>query len=197
MCGATSIPAPNMRRYSGLSPRVRGNRRKLRRLRTRRGSIPACAGQPARIRARFILNWVYPRVCGATVFTVFVQRVSRGLSPRVRGNRSVFQSLRVLFGSIPACAGQPVAQPLFQLRQWVYPRVCGATSNLHRRLAWSLGLSPRVRGNLQLRGPVLDRVRSIPACAGQPLLRPQSGHRTGVYPRVCGATNARSLASRS
>ena len=32
-----------------------------------------------------------------------------------------------------------------------------------------LGLSPRVRGNLLVDGPIVALVRSIPACAGEPL----------------------------
>ena len=67
-------------------PRVRGNRYGAL-LRGNRGSIPACAGEPS---------------TGVTVRGA--HQMSRGLSPRVRGN---------LYPSIPAAG--------------VYPRVCGGT----------------------------------------------------------------------
>ena len=50
------------------------------------------------------------------------------------------------------------------------------------------GLSPRVRGNLQ---PIPDRptvVRSIPACAGEPVFFFCRNPPPWVYPRVCGGT---------
>ena len=50
------------------------------------------------------------------------------------------------------------------------------------------GLSPRVRGNHVGQRGAWHRRRSIPACAGEPLI---PGHRVGldeVYPRVCGGT---------
>ena len=50
------------------------------------------------------------------------------------------------------------------------------------------GLSPRVRGNP--RGTVrrVGVVRSIPACAGEPM-RSRIGRKSAsVYPRVCGGT---------
>ena len=70
----------------------------------------------------------------------------------------------------------------------VYPRVCGGTvQNSAQRLDVQ-GLSPRVRGNP---GPWHNpgiRLRSIPACAGEPCA-PSSGTMPNwVYPRVCGGT---------
>ena len=82
-----------------------------------------------------ICDRVYPRVCGGTCHRP-------GLSPRVRGNRSVVPDM----GSIPACAGEPPTTPIRRsipacagepgsipacageprCRE-VYPRVCGGT----------------------------------------------------------------------
>ena len=50
------------------------------------------------------------------------------------------------------------------------------------------GLSPRVRGNLPGPAAVNGGQRSIPACAGEPGLRPIKSRHTLVYPRVCGGT---------
>ena len=50
------------------------------------------------------------------------------------------------------------------------------------------GLSPRVRGNLNLNvtGPAV--YRSIPACAGEPVRILFVSTHDKVYPRVCGGT---------
>ena len=107
------------------------------------GSIPACAGEPQHSKS----------TAGPTP--------TKGLSPRVRGNhdtgvgdgvypRRGTVMMLTNFGSIPACAGEPIY-----------------------RLAvpeGSQGLSPRVRGNPALSSPpATESSRSIPACAGEPL----------------------------
>ena len=50
------------------------------------------------------------------------------------------------------------------------------------------GLSPRVRGNPDDSDPLTQRMRSIPACAGEPLPVGLVGVAVQVYPRVCGGT---------
>ena len=66
--------------------------------------------------------------------------------------------------------------------------MCGGTLPLIQRGYSSLGLSPRVRGNLGYRDRAVGVFRSIPACAGEPYdSRPVVGLGM-VYPRVCGGT---------
>ena len=136
----------------------------------------------------------------------------RGLSPRVRGNRRNKIDNRHRFRSIPACAGEPLegcqgalgarsipacaGEPPRVFAVWtltaVYPRVCGGTAAGSGRPAMLNGLSPRVRGNL-LTVSISDLYeRSIPACAGEPVLRSVSAIPSKVYPRVCGGTPATS-----
>ena len=50
------------------------------------------------------------------------------------------------------------------------------------------GLSPRVRGNPRHRNSSTLEVRSIPACAGEPLTIRPPPQEARVYPRVCGGT---------
>ena len=50
---------------------------------------------------------VYPRVCGGTRDDVRVLAASDGLSPRMRGNRSIVSHTQPCSGSIPAYAGEP------------------------------------------------------------------------------------------
>ena len=93
----------------GLSPRVRGNHSGIVGCRYRRGSIPACAGEPGRSTGEHPPLSVYPRVCGGTMKASHsVQRLA-GLSPRVRGNHLPGRYGDEQPGSIPACAGEPLS----------------------------------------------------------------------------------------
>ena len=56
---------------------------------------------------------------------------------------------------------------------WVYPRVCGGTDLLTDEALDRVGLSLRVRGNRGGPDFLRHRVRSIPACAGEPRWRRQ------------------------
>ena len=53
-----------------------------------------------------------------------------------------------------------------------------------------LGLSPRVRGNRDHERHKIQRYRSIPACAGEPIVMGFRWTIRTVYPRVCGGTLA-------
>ena len=52
-----------------------------------------------------------------------------------------------------------------------------------------LGLSPRVRGNLERQADACDLGGSIPACAGEPNSCSVIWTWKWVYPRVCGGTD--------
>ncbi len=189
VCGGTR-PA---RRYrlcqAGLSPRVRGNPRLSRREWAPGRSIPACAGEPSDSGSGSGSGPVYPRVCGGTSRYWPSDRHALGLSPRVRGNRSVGRMFLLLQWSIPACAGEPAASRSLSPNGRVYPRVCGGTLRGPIDLLPCHGLSPRVRGNL-LGLRLLDRPRrSIPACAGEPPFLLSQRGAARVYPRVCGGTS--------
>ena len=126
----TAAAAPQAGMQTGLSPRVRGNHWCERKPGEGWGSIPACAGNPLIIRddsdtigsipacagepwrRSSARSWrrVYPRVCGGTRHSRFLQRLYPGLSPRVRGNRCSPPRARACRGSIPACAGNPLGK---------------------------------------------------------------------------------------
>ena len=107
VCGATHIGKDRTESLDGLSPRVRGNPRAVNLCGERKGSIPACAGQPpCGLRVGAVAS-VYPRVCGATCSPPAIVASRKGLSPRVRGNPSSPVCVCVDRRSIPACAGQP------------------------------------------------------------------------------------------
>ena len=173
---------------SGLSPRVRGNLRGEEPAGFRRRSIPACAGKPLAAAEERVDPVVYPRVCGETSMASRVAAAIDGLSPRVRGNRRLIPRLARGLRSIPACAGKPTARRRCGSSIGVYPRVCGETGRGGFGGQGLFGLSPRVRGNLDLRTAERYMARSIPACAGKPPKRGWAWVPAGVYPRVCGET---------
>ena len=131
---------------------------------------------------------VYPRVCGGTDHAPHPAARLLGLSPRVRGNRPGQRRNANIWGSIPACAGEPEPDASGFSTVQVYPRVCGGTHAGHRPRAVPGGLSPRVRGNHKRRQYPCQTPRSIPACAGEPRHSQDLPAKAKVYPRVCGGT---------
>ena len=168
VCGGTRPTGMQDRPGRGLSPRVRGNRRRRRDADCWQGSIPACAGEPVRGRMQAAVLRVYPRVCGGTKHRVIVPVVKAGLSPRVRGNQPLPAELGDAARSIPACAGEPLREFADSLARRVYPRVCGGTMVTANRDGPTAGLSPRVRGNPRPQDSHARVSGSIPACAGEP-----------------------------
>ncbi len=110
MCGGTEKKLRKPIDDAGLSPRVRGNQAASVQPPAKRGTIPACAGEPPGSGVSGSGAGDYPRVCGGTAFLVWASHLLAGLSPRVRGNRP--RSVVVIFGvgTIPACAGEPLRQ---------------------------------------------------------------------------------------
>ena len=147
VCGGTSACRRCSITAGGLSPRVRGNRRRSARPAARPGSIPACAGEPRCPSVPGRRGRVYPRVCGGTSRGTTGERTRKGLSPRVRGNRLNADRNIQFRRSIPACAGEPGTALTPHFRQGVYPRVCGGTRSARGWFPLRGGLSPRVRGN--------------------------------------------------
>ena len=188
VCGGTSVSAVETSALSGLSPRVRGNHLPLHVDRNQVGSIPACAGEPRMPHITAVQHRVYPRVCGGTRRPERRLGMSTGLSPRVRGNQGLTKHPVTELRSIPACAGEPRIRRLEVKEHQVYPRVCGGTMPTSSGISGSLGLSPRVRGNLGNRNGREGRCGSIPACAGEPVLSQSTHEYSQVYPRVCGGT---------
>ena len=91
VCGGTRYVEGAIAGLLGLSPRVRGNRMRARVHMPWEGSIPACAGEPLDNPQFCRRQQVYPRVCGGTFSPALPLSTSAGLSPRVRGNPSLFR----------------------------------------------------------------------------------------------------------
>ena len=159
-------------------------------------SIPARAGEPPVAGPAHSTTEVYPRACGGTAGGRSGTLDYRGLSPRVRGNRSHLRRVTGPGRSIPARAGEPGQSQAYPRRRRVYPRACGGTHRHSLPTTRDLGLSPRVRGNRRYGGLNGRRNRSIPARAGEP--RPcLNCYVVGqVYPRACGGTGRRMVEGR-
>ena len=173
----------------GRSPRVRGSLPCSRSIKRRRGSIPACAGEPRQP----VLPWrrrkVDPRVCGGAQPVIRVGHQSEGRSPRVRGSQGTATTSKATTRSIPACAGEP-SRPVgvFGFPE-VDPRVCGGAHRDGIRQRSYQGRSPRVRGS-RPSGVGDEKQRgSIPACAGEPARVVFTGKYHRVDPRVCGGAH--------
>ena len=158
------------------------------RWRVRLRSIPAYAGEPDTGIAVWCQAKVYPRVCGGTLGQADCGGGRIGLSPRMRGNPSQPSGLTSPDRSIPAYAGEPRSTSRCGLRCRVYPRVCGGTAAGKPGNRSTIGLSPRMRGNLAAVGVKADVDGSIPAYAGEPHGKDAAAIWLAVYPRVCGGT---------
>ena len=188
LCGGTLWHCPARRRGCGLSPPVRGNLVAGRHQAGHRRSIPACAGEPWWSTADAVRPWVYPRLCGGTLYASYPDGPRWGLSPPVRGNLSQTWQYAPAERSIPACAGEPSRAAAEKGLSEVYPRLCGGTEPLEYRAVYKGGLSPPVRGNRKLSSKLGLMMGSIPACAGEPWMPPCPPKGQRVYPRLCGGT---------
>ena len=106
-CGGTQYGFVPLIDQTGLSPRMRGNLRSFIEENKIHGSIPAHAGEPKIRKAPAVHRRVYPRACGGTSSTARGESIDKGLSPRMRGNRSEACRATPRGGSIPAHAGEP------------------------------------------------------------------------------------------
>ena len=168
VCGETRFARCQWHPRWGPSPRVRGNHLRSNATNRHMGSIPACAGKPARRGGYSLPAGVHPRVCGETVRLRGRASLNAGPSPRVRGNPHVAGVVQLDEGSIPACAGKPGSSGRCSPSCRVHPRVCGETRPHLRSTVPFPGPSPRVRGNPNRIRSTVRAVGSIPACAGKP-----------------------------
>ena len=187
-CGGTDGAITEMSVIDGLSPRVRGNHTVEAPSAPKSGSIPASAGEPLPGWTKPLTRTVYPRECGGTVLNIWLGNATKGLSPRVRGNRAQGGPISSDAGSIPASAGEPSRSFSFCSMPRVYPRECGGTLAAASGKLEYVGLSPRVRGNPIVTAQKEMDGRSIPASAGEPRVECKVHRLQTVYPRECGGT---------
>ena len=174
------------RRRAGLSPRGRGKPDSRRLGRKAARSIPAWAGETARLFGIRALRAVYPRVGGGNQPIRLRGARRDGLSPRGRGKPDALIDRRTPLRSIPAWAGETPPTILDMIARTVYPRVGGGNRARRRHNRLRRGLSPRGRGKRRCANDYALSSGSIPAWAGETRSRSTRPYKATVYPRVGG-----------
>ena len=164
--GNSSIAPPRLTMAFGSSPRVRGTRAAEPRSRHEGRFIPACAGNSYGRSLGKEPKPVHPRVCGELLGAYPEVVESPGSSPRVRGTPDGCAARFPRRRFIPACAGNSVLRRKEMGADWVHPRVCGELCVSPEPPLGRSGSSPRVRGTHRPALGLLQRLRFIPACAG-------------------------------
>ena len=185
-CGEQARRAIIEATWVGSSPRLRGTGHTG----DQRGAferfIPAPAGnRPAR-RHKTSGATVHPRACGEQMPDSVCRTSVNGSSPRLRG--TVFLSVGRYRDTrfIPAPAGNSDEARSFFLRNPVHPRACGEQRSARRTPNHETGSSPRLRGTELEHGSRADRLRFIPAPAGNSVSRSHRYLEASVHPRACG-----------
>ena len=150
------------------------------------GSIPAWAGETAKVKAWRTSLTVYPRVGGGNLLPRRHPLAPRGLSPRGRGKLPPDYHLPIEIRSIPAWAGETRPPGLSSSSERVYPRVGGGNFQYLHFLFAMNGLSPRGRGKRRGKRRTAGSRGSIPAWAGETQGDAVRRQRRRVYPRVGG-----------
>ena len=179
----------------GPSPRGRGNPGAIGSEILTSGSIPAWAGKPIFSQPLGHRKRVHPRVGGETLISRNVPSISRGPSPRGRGNQPHVHADHLASGSIPAWAGKPLGGGRHDGVAEVHPRVGGETCPPSAHAQCLEGPSPRGRGNPRRLAGAPAKHRSIPAWAGKPGGPSDGRCRLEVHPRVGGETASAVAAS--
>ena len=109
-----------------------------------------------------------------------------GLSPRGRGKLSAAIISALVYGSIPAWAGETAKQLTRHAAVQVYPRVGGGNGGAGPLQPPRDGLSPRGRGKRWISICTGAWTRSIPAWAGETSSICALAALNAVYPRVGG-----------
>ena len=131
----------------------------------------------------------HPRECGANLFASLVASRCVGSSPRVRGKRRRTARRLPTHRIIPASAGQTTRRRGGCTCRPDHPRECGANVTHCTAVSHAVGSSPRVRGKHGVFELGAERLRIIPASAGQ--TRPTGRFRRAWsdHPRECGANS--------
>ena len=110
-CGETLRSRCLRTARKGLSPRMRGNPLRHCSKQIIPRSIPTHAGKPLGHNDAPPERWVYPHACGETTPAGLKSAWTQGLSPRMRGNRSMPAAAARSRRSIPTHAGKPDSGP--------------------------------------------------------------------------------------
>ena len=186
VCGEHREHGSRWQQSGGSSPRMRGTPAQRRGRTGARRIIPAYAGN-TRGRILFDLSGGdHPRVCGEHSVPLGDWPSDWGSSPRMRGTLAVSVSTVLVFGIIPAYAGNTIPLRLLLLMFWDHPRVCGEHISVSGFAPAVMGSSPRMRGTRYAHDRPDSHSRIIPAYAGNTSASRNTRARGEDHPRVCG-----------
>ena len=170
----------------GRSPRARGRHARGETAGDRIRSIPACAGKAEHSHHCRYRKQVDPRVRGEGCTGSYEESRAGGRSPRARGRHLQSGKWPEEYGSIPACAGKAVKPTAHVEVFQVDPRVRGEGALIGSSWPSGRGRSPRARGRRPFPFQDIQRLGSIPACAGKAPTPPPNCQCLKVDPRVRG-----------
>ena len=177
----------------GSSPHARGTRAAPLSGRWPPQFIPAYAGNAGPVT---VLAWpptVHPRMRGERGNGPRGPSWTDGSSPHARGTLFPRPALSRLGRFIPACAGNAVRHHYNRCRQAVHPRMRGERITALAVPAGPVGSSPHARGTLETVAGDVDRMRFIPACAGNAMTTAYDPRNRAVHPRMRGERQALAL----
>ena len=186
LCGEHSPIFQGALTTVGSSPLARGTLQSRIFRFSRRGLIPARAGNTACYLWASGWTGAHPRSRGEHMGFPSVPSLDMGSSPPVRGALSRVHGNDPAAGLIPACAGSTCCVPTVRRTRWAHPRLCGEHANEQAGKRTLLGSSPPVRGARLWLRPGHHLQGLIPACAGSTTLQLAPASRSWAHPRLCG-----------
>ena len=179
----------------GSSPRVRGEEGRCEEEEADVGIIPAGAGRRGTGQGLRPADGDHPRGCGEKRSRMLLMEMSRGSSPRVRGEARMTQRTIASSGIIPAGAGRSGHETLLLGDDGDHPRGCGEKRRGRKWARRRWGSSPRVRGEVVDNQHHFDGLGIIPAGAGRRRVLGVFLVVHGDHPRGCGEKSTISMAS--
>ena len=175
---------------AGSSPHARGTRLRRDRAALVARFIPACAGNARLTGSEARRTAVHPRMRGERVRCLKPCSTGIGSSPHARGTLFPMESIRCRTRFIPACAGN--ANWRFRARcvGTVHPRMRGERGKCSRCPHVQRGSSPHARGTHLNGTHNPEKLRFIPACAGNAARADGRPGLVSVHPRMRGERSA-------
>ena len=171
---------------AGSSPRIRGEYRTKWLPLCSTGIIPANTGriQPRSVGYRRSTD--HPREYGENPAPSTTQLISRGSSPRIRGELSAQRTAHTWIGIIPANTGRILQVEAFREGFGDHPREYGENPHNSTASFQPLGSSPRIRGECPMFVAAYDGEGIIPANTGRIPRQVRKRVLCGDHPREYG-----------